>query len=129
MGPDCTSLVSDVRVRVAATIVGALYAPRMPQVTSGFGEESWDDLVKRARDNDEAAWVALCQRLKKVAWKTINRFRMPIEDRKDVFAVTFLRLFTHIHTIEQPDRLHLIFVECSNEAMMAEVCTREGSRI
>lgn len=97
----------------------------MSHVTSGSGDESWDDLVKRACDGNDAAWQALCERLKNVAWKTINRFRMPMEDRKDVFAVTFLRLYTHIRTIEQPDRLPgWVATTASNEAK--QLLRRQG---
>ena len=71
-----------------------------------FGDDEWEDLWRRACEGDRAVWNELCGRLKNVAWKTINKFsNLSEEDRRDVFAIVFMRLYTHIHTINEPNRL------------------------
>lgn len=69
-------------------------------------DASWEELWSRACARDEAAWTALCERLKNVAWKKINGFRnLSEDDRRDVFAKVFFLLYNNIERIEQPTRL------------------------
>lgn len=63
------------------------------------------DLVKLARDGDQSAKASLVDELQRVVWHTIGDFGMSREDRQDVFAATFGRLFEHLDTIRDPDRL------------------------
>lgn len=73
--------------------------------TDRSSSASFDMLVRAALDGDERAWRDLVDRLKNVAWKTINTFRMSADDRNDVFASTFFRLHEHLHSIRDPQRL------------------------
>lgn len=48
----------------------------------------------------------MCRRLERVVWKNIYKFGGLNEaERLDIFASVFFRLFTHIHTIKQPERI------------------------
>jgi RNA polymerase sigma factor (sigma-70 family) len=62
-------------------------------------------LVERAREHDEDAWRALCQRVKNVAWKVIVNEGLRGADADDAFASTFLRLAEKLHTIREPEKL------------------------
>jgi RNA polymerase sigma factor (sigma-70 family) len=65
----------------------------------------FDRLVQGARGGDPAAKEALVNSLKGLVWHTIADFGLSLEDRQDVFAGTFCRLFERLDTIRQPDRL------------------------
>jgi len=62
-------------------------------------------LVERALGKDEAAWRALVDGLKGVAWKVLYSYDLPEEDRHDAFASTFFRLYERLSTIREPDKL------------------------
>ncbi len=62
-------------------------------------------LVKLARDGDPVAKEALVERLQRLVWHTLADFGLSNEDRQDVFAGTFCRLFERLETIREPDRL------------------------
>jgi RNA polymerase sigma factor (sigma-70 family) len=63
------------------------------------------DLVKLARDGDRRAKEALVERLQRLVWYSIADFGLSKEDRQDVFAGTFCRLFERLGTIREPERL------------------------
>jgi RNA polymerase sigma factor (sigma-70 family) len=73
--------------------------------TRGDGNASMHDLVSRALAHDQRAWHALVDRLKGVAWKVLYGYDMAEEDRKDAFASTFFRLYEHLGTIREIDKL------------------------
>ena len=63
------------------------------------------ELVERARDGDAAAWDAIVDGLQGVVWSTLSGFRLSAEDRNDVFAAAFFRLYERIDTIREPHKL------------------------
>jgi RNA polymerase sigma factor (sigma-70 family) len=63
------------------------------------------ELVKLARDGDLAAKEALVEGLQRLVWHTIGEFGLSTDDRQDVFAGTFCRLFERLGTIREPERL------------------------
>jgi len=65
----------------------------------------WAELVRRARDGDPTAKGALVENLKRLVWHTIAEFGLSKEDREDIFAGTFCRMFERLDSIRQPDRL------------------------
>jgi RNA polymerase sigma factor (sigma-70 family) len=67
--------------------------------------ESLDDLVASARAGDRGAWESLIQRLKGVVWRATADVGLGFEDREDVFAATFFRLFEHLDRIREPAKL------------------------
>lgn len=62
-------------------------------------------LAERALQQDQGAWRELVDRLKGVAWKVLYGFGMSEEDRKDAFASTFFRLYEHLGSINEPEKL------------------------
>ncbi len=62
-------------------------------------------LVELARNGDLAAKEALVDHLKGLVWHTIADFGLSREDRQDVFAGAFCRLFESLGTIREPGRL------------------------
>jgi RNA polymerase sigma factor (sigma-70 family) len=65
------------------------------------------ELVKLARDGDGAAKEALVEALQRLVWHTIAGFGLSREDRQDVFAGAFCRMFEQIErdAIRDPERL------------------------
>ena len=68
-------------------------------------EASPAELVARALDGDRRAWEEVVARYKGVAWKVISTFDLGVEDRNDVFAATFFRLFERLTSIREPEKL------------------------
>jgi RNA polymerase sigma factor (sigma-70 family) len=82
------------------------------------GRPDFPDLVKRARDGDNRAKDALVDGLDRLVWYTIAEFGLSPEDRQDVFASTFCRLFERLHTIRDGNRLPgWIATTARNEAL------------
>jgi RNA polymerase sigma factor (sigma-70 family) len=71
------------------------------------GERSPDlvALVASARGGDGAAWKSLVECLKGVVWRATADTGLTFEDRQDVFAATFFRLFEHLDNIREPRKL------------------------
>jgi RNA polymerase sigma factor (sigma-70 family) len=63
------------------------------------------ELVKLAVEGDAAAKEALVEALKRLVWRSIGDFGLSNEDRQDVFAGTFCRLFERIGTIREAEKL------------------------
>jgi RNA polymerase sigma factor (sigma-70 family) len=63
------------------------------------------ELVEQARRGDASAWAAIVERLKGVVWRATAAQGLSSEDRQDVFAATFFRLFEHLGTIREPAKL------------------------
>ena len=63
------------------------------------------ELVDRARNGDDHAWGAIVEGLQGVVWSTLVGFRLSEEDRKDVFAAAFFRLYERLDTIREPRKL------------------------
>ncbi len=62
-------------------------------------------LVEAALAGDRGAWEEIVARYKGVAWKVISTFDLGHEDRNDIFAATFFRLFDRLATIRDPEKL------------------------
>src|ERR1700712_3260061 len=125
--------------RAPATRARTMASPRLCCVDPRHdGSTSLADLVARALDHDQAAWRALVDRLKGVAWKVLYGYDMSEEDRKDAFASTFFRLYEHLGTIRELEKLpgwvattarneaHTIFRRRRNTVPMESVGLRES---
>jgi len=62
-------------------------------------------LVALALAGDRDAWAEIVHRYERVAWKVLAGFDLSPEDRNDVFASVFFRLFERLGTIREPDKL------------------------
>ncbi len=62
-------------------------------------------MLAKVRDGDTAAWKVLIERLKGVVWRATADLGLASEDREDVFATTFFRLFEHLGDIREPEKL------------------------
>jgi RNA polymerase sigma factor (sigma-70 family) len=62
-------------------------------------------LVQRAMAHDGDAWSTLVSRLSGVVWKALLASSLSQEDRKDVFATTFFRLYERLGTVREPEKL------------------------
>jgi RNA polymerase sigma factor (sigma-70 family) len=71
----------------------------------GANRPDFPDLVKRALDGESDAKDALVDSLNRLVWYTIAEFGLSPDDRQDVFATTFCRLFERLETIRERDRL------------------------
>jgi RNA polymerase sigma factor (sigma-70 family) len=88
-------------------------------------------------EHDQEAWRALVDRLKGVAWKVLYGYDLTEEDRKDAFASTFFRLYEHLGTIRELEKLpgwvattarneaHTIFRRRRNTVPMDTIGLRE----
>ena len=73
--------------------------------THGGASEPVANLVVRARRGDARAWNALVDRLAGVVWRATAEAGLTHEDRQDVFAATFFRLFEHLDEIREPAKV------------------------
>jgi RNA polymerase sigma factor (sigma-70 family) len=64
-----------------------------------------EDLVEAARKGDQSAWDAIVDKYGSRVWAVARAHRLNRADAEDVFQVTFLRLVTHIDTIQEPNRV------------------------
>jgi RNA polymerase sigma factor (sigma-70 family) len=99
------------------------------------------ELAARAIDHDQAAWRELVDRLKGVAWKVLYGYDLSEEDRKDAFASTFFRLYEHLATIRELEKLpgwvattarneaHTIFRRRRNTVPMDTIGWREAPQV
>lgn len=62
-------------------------------------------LVALALAGDRDAWAQIIHRYERVAWKVLSGFDLSQEDRNDVFASAFFRLFERLGTIREPEKL------------------------
>jgi RNA polymerase sigma factor (sigma-70 family) len=67
--------------------------------------ETLIDLVALARQGNRDAWETLVQRLQGVVWRATADAGLSYEDRQDVFAATFFRLFERLNDIREPAKL------------------------
>lgn len=101
-----TSLVTTPRRRNLA---------RMTADVASLGPEQ---LVAAALAGDRDAWGQIVHRYERVAWKVVSGFDLSPEDRADVFASTFFRLFERLATIREPEKLPgWIATTARNEAL------------
>ena len=76
-------------------------APRLPAMRPDFSE-----LVERARHGDADGLAAKSSRASRGSCGArVGGFGLSAEDRKDVFAAAFFRLFERIDTIREPHKL------------------------
>jgi RNA polymerase sigma factor (sigma-70 family) len=68
-------------------------------------EESLTDLVAQARAGNIGAWESLVKRLKGVIWRVTADVGLAFQDREDVFSAAFFRLFEHLDSIREPEKL------------------------
>ena len=92
------------RGRVCRSRVRVRAAPRRRQFLA-CPSDRLIDLVARAKDGDTGAWNALVNRLAGVVWRVTADGGLSHEDRQDVFAATFFRLFEHLGDIREPVKL------------------------
>lgn len=78
---------------------------RLSTVESHHQPPELSELVGRALQRDQAAWRALVDRLKGVAWKALYSYDLSDEDRNDAFASTFFRLHEHLANIREVEKL------------------------
>jgi RNA polymerase sigma factor (sigma-70 family) len=67
--------------------------------------ESFTECVRRAREGDDMAWERLVFRLRRAAWKAIVAFDLQPQEQDDAFAATFMRLYEHLGSIREPEKL------------------------
>ena len=91
-------------MRVAVPGCPTTAAPRLAEVVPD-ASTPLPELAARATEHDQEAWRALVDRLKGVAWKVLYGYDLSEEDRKDAFASTFFRLYEHLGTIREPEKL------------------------
>jgi len=63
------------------------------------------ELVRAAAAGDQNAWNELVRRYNHLIWSVARSFRLTDEDAADAVQNTWLRLATHLHTIQAPAAL------------------------
>ena len=123
-------------MRVNVPGPSATAAPRLAEMAND-GPPSLPELAAKAMEHDQEAWRALVDRLKGVAWKVLYGYDLSEEDRKDAFASTFFRLYEHLGTIRELEKLpgwvattarneaHTIFRRRRNTVPMDTIGLRE----
>lgn len=83
----------------------AVEGRRLPEVAADLDPRSPSELVTRALAGDRSAWEGIVARYQGVAWRVVGTFDLSVEDRNDVFASAFFRLFERLETIREPEKL------------------------
>jgi RNA polymerase sigma factor (sigma-70 family) len=68
-------------------------------------DESTGELVRAAQRGDARAGEQLVQRYDKLVWATARSFRLRDADAHDAVQNTWLRMFEHLDSLRDPDRL------------------------
>jgi RNA polymerase sigma factor (sigma-70 family) len=63
------------------------------------------DLVRRARDGDQAAWHGIVDEYANLVWSVVRGFRFNDAQAGDAVQTTWLRLVEHLDAIREPARL------------------------
>jgi RNA polymerase sigma factor (sigma-70 family) len=74
----------------------------LPRPRTGAGTP---ELVRAAADGDQAAWDELVRRYSHLIWAVARSYRLTNEDAADAVQNTWLRLATHLDTIQSPAAL------------------------
>jgi RNA polymerase sigma factor (sigma-70 family) len=92
---------------VASCMVPTVLETDLPNDDASSGPEAGEFtvLVQRAIAHDDEAWTTLVSRLSGVVWKAAMASSLSGEDRKDVFAATFFRLYERLSTVREPNKL------------------------
>lgn len=71
----------------------------------GHREDDLSDLLRRAADQDRAAWDELVSRHEPLVLRTARAVGLQPSDAADAAQLTWLRLFRHIRQIREPGHL------------------------
>ena len=63
------------------------------------------ELVRAAREGDQAAWNSIVERFSGLVWATVRAHRLSPGDGGEVVQTTWLRLVEHLDRIREPERL------------------------
>jgi RNA polymerase sigma factor (sigma-70 family) len=74
---------------------------------------STEQLVAACRAGEVSAWEGLLRRYQRLIYTVPLRFRLDEEEAADIFQQTCLRLFEHLHTLDNPRRLDAWLVSTS----------------
>jgi len=62
-------------------------------------------ITRRAAAGDQRAWSELIDRYAKLLWAIAHQHRLGAADAADVFQTTWLRLFEHVGSLSDPERV------------------------
>jgi len=92
-----------------------------------YEELSDDDLVRRCRDGQQAAWSTLVRRFQRLVYTVPRRAGLSDAQAADVFQATYSRLFENIQRIEDGSRVRAWLVTTARRETLRLL--KEGSRV
>jgi RNA polymerase sigma factor (sigma-70 family) len=92
-----------------------------------YEELSDDDLVRRCRDGQQAAWSTLVRRFQRLVYTVPRRAGLSEAQAADVFQTTYARLFENIDRIDDASRVRAWLVTTARRETLRLL--KEGSRI
>jgi len=92
-----------------------------------YEELSDDDLVRRCRDGQQAAWSTLVRRFQRLVYTVPRRAGLSDAQAADVFQATYSRLFENIKRIDDGSRVRAWLVTTARRETLRLL--KEGSRI
>lgn len=92
-----------------------------------YEELSDDDLVRRCRDGQQAAWSTLVRRFQRLVYTVPRRAGLSDSQAADVFQVTYSRLFENIQRIDDGSRVRAWLVTTARRETLRLL--KEGSRV
>lgn len=99
-------------------VATARRGPSVRHVNPDSASQEPGQLVALALGGDRDAWAQIVHRYERVAWKVLSGFDLAPEDRNDLFASTFFRLFERLGSIREPQKLPgWIATTARNEAL------------
>lgn len=92
-----------------------------------YEELTDDELVRRCRDGQQAAWSTLVRRFQRLVYTVPRRAGLSDAQAADVFQACFSRLFENIDRIEDSSRVRAWLVTTARRESLRLL--KEGSRI
>lgn len=83
------------------------------------------DLVVRASEGDRVAWEQLVERYVGLVWRVTRGFRLAESDRADVSQITWLRLYEHVHRLDDPSRVGAWLATTARRECLRQIAFRK----
>jgi RNA polymerase sigma factor (sigma-70 family) len=85
-----------------------------------------EELVLLCRQGRQAAWSVLVRRYQRLVFTVPTRARLPEQVARDVFQITFTRLFESIDRLEQPSRVRAWLVTTARRETLKALQSSDG---
>jgi RNA polymerase sigma factor (sigma-70 family) len=86
------------------------------------------ELLRRVRDGDEKAWVALTDRFTRLLWAVARGLHLDQADAEDAIQTTWLRLVENLDALREPEHVGAWLVTTARRECLATLRRRDRVR-